>query len=121
MTKPKKVVCQKIVAAKAAGLVMRAAIMAHMQKAGPQTAAEVHAAIGGDYEVVRASLYRMSKAGQLKSERGTDRLRNSIFRTSGYSTIARNVGKPYRPVLKEWVPNDKRDPLVSLLFGAPQI
>jgi len=105
---------------KKAGILLRAAISVQLRKDGPQTAAQVHNVIGGDYETVRTSMYRMVKAGVAKSVRGTDAGRNSIFRIAEQATITRNVGQPFRPVVKEWKPNLSRDPLAlpAEFFGA---
>lgn len=121
MTKPKANVCPKIAAAKAEGKLLSAAISEQLRKAGPQTAEQVAHALGKDFERVRASLYRMVKAGVAKSVRGTDRLRNSIFSLEGQTVAVRNVGKPHRPVVKVWVPILKRDPMDCLLFGVPAV
>lgn len=102
-----------------AGVLLRAAITVQLRAAGAQTAQQVHQVIGGDYEAIRAAMYRMVKAGVAKSERGGDQMRNSIFCLGEKTYVARNVAMPHRPVVKEWKQNLKRDPLVSFLFGAP--
>lgn len=119
MKKAKASACPKIAAAKAEGKLLRQAIIEQLLKAGPQSAAEVAGALDRDFSMVRAQLYRMVKAGVAKSERGTDRLRNSIFSLGGQTIVVRNVGKPHRPVLKEWELNLKRDVLHCYLFGMP--
>lgn len=104
------------------GLVRRLAAQEQLRAGGTQTAAQVHAVIGGDFDDVRNTLYRMVKAGYASSVRGTDINRNSTFslgQQHQHKMIARDVGMPFRPVLKEWELNSKRDPLVSFLFGAP--
>lgn len=120
MTKRKTTICRATAAERQAGKILRATITAHMLKAGSQTAVQVHAEIGGDFELVRAMLYRMVKGGVAKSVRGTDRLRNSIFSLGTQTAVARDVSKPNRPVLKEWAPERVRDPfhLPVQFFGA---
>ncbi len=105
-------------AAKQAGILLRAAITKQLRDGGPQTAAQVHAVLGGDFEIVRDGLYRLSKSGVCKSQRGVDRM-PSTYCLSTQVMIARNVDKPHRPVVKKWEPIIRRDPLVCFLFGAP--
>jgi hypothetical protein len=108
------------IAAREEGAVLHAAIAKQLEVGGLQTAVQLHAAIGGDIEVVRNCLYRMNKAGVARSVRGVDRA-PSQYCLGQQTMIIRNVGLPYRPVLKEWTPNHMRDTLHCLLFGVPDV
>lgn len=99
-------------------MLLRAAITRQLRDGGPQTAIQVHAALGGEFETVREGMYRLSKSGVLKSERGADRA-PSTYRLDDQTAVSKDVAKPFRPVVQHWTLNIKRDPLVCALFGAP--
>ncbi len=107
--------------AKRTGMLRRAAVSKQLRDGGPQTAAQVHAVIGGEFEDVRNTLYRMVKSGAAKSERMGGLPRTSIFRIADQSAVSKDVNKPFRPVLQEWEPIIRRDPLHCFLFGAPEV
>jgi len=105
-----------IAAARRAGMQLRATVTEQLREGGTQTAAQVHAVIGGNFDDVAQSLYRMCKAGAARSARGKAG-ELSKYTLVDEETLIHNAAKPHRPVFQAWPPNLKRDPLHTYLFG----
>lgn len=117
MTKPKNTPEAVMrAAAKKAGMLLRASVTEQLRECGTQTAVQVHAVIGGDFDDVVQSLYRMCKAGAARSARGKAG-ELSKYTLVDEETLVHNASKPHRPVFRAWKLNLKRDPLTAALFG----